>query len=75
MELPFIKMQALGNDFVVIDGVRQTIALTPEQIHHVADRRLGVGCDQVLVIGPVIPEQTTVTADFNYQIFNAPTNK
>ena len=66
MELHFSKMQALGNDFIVLDGVRQKITLSPQQIRHLADRHRGIGCDQVLIIRPT----TLSTADFNYQIFN-----
>ena len=60
-------MQAAGNDFVVIDAVRQAIDLTPEQIRYLADRRLGIGCDQVLLVEP----PRTPDADFRYVIYNA----
>ena len=66
MTLKFTKMQGLGNDFVVIDGVRQRVDLTPLEIRALADRRFGVGCDQVLVV-----ERATGDADFRYRIFNA----
>jgi len=66
MTLKFTKMQGLGNDFVVIDGVRQRVELTPHLVRALADRRLGVGCDQVLVV-----ERPTGDADFRYRIFNA----
>jgi diaminopimelate epimerase len=64
--LKFTKMQGLGNDFVVLDGVRQRIDLSPSQVRLLADRRFGVGCDQVLVV-----EKPTGEADFRYRIFNA----
>ena len=67
MELTFTKMHGLGNDFVVIDATSQPIELTMEQIRFLADRRLGVGCDQVLLVEP--PQQPEV--DFTYRIFNA----
>ncbi len=67
MELEFTKMQGLGNDFVVIDATRSPLTLTPAQIRHIADRRFGVGCDQLLVVEP----PTRSDADFNYRIFNA----
>ena len=67
MKLQFTKMHGLGNDFVVLDGVRQSIALTREQLCFLADRRFGVGCDQILLVEP--PKQTGV--DFRYRIFNA----
>jgi diaminopimelate epimerase len=66
MTLKFTKMQGLGNDFVVVDGVRQRVDLAPEQIRALADRRFGVGCDQVLVV-----ERAHGDADFRYRIFNA----
>ena len=48
--LRFTKMHGLGNDFVVIDGVTQSVALTPEQCRRLADRHFGVGCDQILLV-------------------------
>jgi diaminopimelate epimerase len=52
MEIPFIKMHGAGNDFVVLDGRAQPLGLTPERIRRLADRRLGVGCDQLLSLEP-----------------------
>lgn len=65
--LPFTKMQGLGNDFVVLDGVSRRLELEPAQVRHLADRRLGIGCDQVLVAEPASDPE----ADFRYRIFNA----
>ena len=59
-------MHGLGNDFVVIDAVNQQISLSPEQLRRLADRRLGIGCDQILLI-----EKAESDADFRYRIFNA----
>jgi diaminopimelate epimerase len=67
MEISFTKMHGLGNDFVVIDATSQPIELSMEQIRFLADRRFGVGCDQVLLVEP--PRQPNV--DFTYRIFNA----
>ncbi|MGN2393039.1 diaminopimelate epimerase [Pelomicrobium sp. G1] len=67
MRLPFTKMQGLGNDFVVLDGMRQSIVLTRDQLRRLADRHYGVGCDQVLLVEP--PSRPDV--DFRYRIFNA----
>jgi len=64
--LRFTKMEGLGNDFVVVDATRTPFALSPEQIRRLADRRFGVGCDQVLVV-----ETARGDADFGYRIFNA----
>lgn len=66
MALAFTKMHGLGNDFVVIDGVRQSPALDGETVRRIADRRRGVGCDQLLVVEPARDG-----ADFGYRIYNA----
>jgi len=65
--LPFTKMHGLGNDFVVFDGTAQAVALTPAQLRLLADRRLGVGCDQVLVV----ERPTRGDVDLRYRIYNA----
>ena len=67
MKLRFTKMQGLGNDFVVCDGVGQAVGLSPEQCRFLADRRFGVGCDQILLVEP----PRLVGTDFHYRIFNA----
>lgn len=67
MTIEFTKMQGLGNDFVVIDAVRQHVALTPERARHLGDRHRGVGCDQILVVEP--PDDAA--ADFRFRIYNA----
>ncbi len=67
MKLRFTKMQGLGNDFVVIDATRRPIPLATEQVRRLADRRFGVGCDQVLVVGPA----PRPDVEFEYRIFNA----
>ena len=63
--LRFIKMHGLGNDFVVIDGREVAVALGAEQVRAVADRRTGVGCDQLIVI------EGSATADARLAIRNA----
>jgi len=67
MLIKFTKMHGLGNDFVVIDAINQPIALTADQIRFIADRRLGVGCDQILLVES--PRHAGV--DFAYRIYNA----
>lgn len=67
MRLRFTKMHGLGNDFVVIDSVSQKVHLTPSKIRKLADRRFGVGCDQVLMV----EAPTRPNVDFSYRIFNA----
>ncbi|MBT7951222.1 MAG: diaminopimelate epimerase [Gammaproteobacteria bacterium] len=67
MKLSFTKMHGLGNDFVVLNALQTPIQLSREQIRFIADRRFGVGCDQVLMI-----ESTqTRGVDIRYRIFNA----
>ena len=66
MRLKFTKMQGLGNDFVVIDAIRQSVSLTREQIRFIADRHFGIGCDQILLV-----ERANGDADFFYRIYNA----
>jgi len=71
MRIRFTKMQGAGNDFVMLDGVRQRLALTPERVRRLADRRFGVGADQVLVVEADEAPAGTPRADFRYRIFNA----
>jgi diaminopimelate epimerase len=67
VKLRFSKMHGQGNDFVVLDGVRQAVALSPAQVRALADRHLGIGCDQLLVVEkPADPRN-----DFRYRIYNA----
>ena len=65
-EINFTKMHGLGNDFVVIDAISQSIALTTEQIQEIANRHFGVGCDQLLLV----ERPTIAEAEFRYRIFN-----
>jgi diaminopimelate epimerase len=68
MRLKFTKMQGAGNDFVVLDATRGPIALDAAQWRWLADRRFGVGADQILIVGP---SGDRSRADFSYRIFNA----
>lgn len=67
MKLQFTKMHGAGNDFVVVDATRTPFHPTPDLLARLADRRFGVGCDQILVVEPA--QESGV--DFNYRIFNA----
>lgn len=67
MRLRFTKMHGLGNDFVVIDAVRQAVSLTAEQVRVLADRHFGIGCDQLLLVEAA----SRPDVDFRYRIFNA----
>ena len=63
---PFLKMHGLGNDFVVLDARAAALDLTPERRRVIADRRLGVGCDQLIVLEP----PTEREADVFMRIYN-----
>lgn len=67
MLLKFTKMHALGNDFVVIDAVRQNVSLSARDSRLIADRHLGVGCDQILIA----ETSADHAADFRFRIMNA----
>ena len=67
MRIRFAKMQGQGNDFVVIDGVRQAVAITRERVKALADRHFGVGFDQLLVV----EKPSSPANDFRYRIWNA----
>ncbi|MEW9809573.1 MAG: diaminopimelate epimerase [Candidatus Symbiodolus clandestinus] len=65
--MQFCKMQSLGNDFMVVDAVTQKLFFSADQIHQLADRRRGIGFDQLLIVEPPYDPQV----DFHYRIFNA----
>lgn len=67
MRLRFTKMQGAGNDFVVLDATRAPLALTAAQYRRLADRRFGVGADQILIVEP----SGEPDIDFRYRIVNA----
>ncbi|MEY2882347.1 MAG: diaminopimelate epimerase [Pseudomonadota bacterium] len=49
---PFLKMHGLGNDFIVFDARETPVAMTPALVRALADRRTGIGCDQLIVVEP-----------------------
>jgi len=66
VRLRFTKMHGAGNDFVMVDAVSQRIRLSADKVRKIADRRFGIGCDQLLVVEhPTLPD-----VDFRYRIFN-----
>ncbi|MEO0688750.1 MAG: diaminopimelate epimerase [Pseudomonadota bacterium] len=70
MRVPFIKMHGLGNDFVVLDARAQSLPeMTPGCAKALADRREGIGCDQVIVLEPT--NEADDIADFRMRIFNS----
>src|SRR5262245_725304 len=66
LKMPFLKMHGLGNDFVVLDARAGDLELTPGRRRTIADRRLGVGCDQLIVLEP----PTERGADVFMRIYN-----
>ena len=67
MKIPFSKMEGLGNDFMVIDALDQPLRLDTQRVQQLADRRTGVGFDQLLLLEA--PRDKSHTA--HYRIFNA----
>ena len=66
MKLKFTKMHGAGNDFIVVDAINQQVELSAAQWRRLADRRFGIGADQILVVEkPTLPG-----CDFRYRIFN-----
>jgi diaminopimelate epimerase len=65
MAFRFHKMHGLGNDFVVIDARGEPIAMDAARARAIADRRIGIGCDQLILIEP------SDSADARMRIFNA----
>ena len=65
MKTRFHKMHGLGNDFVVIDARDVAVAMTAARAHAIADRRTGIGCDQLILLDP------SQVADVKMRIFNA----
>jgi diaminopimelate epimerase len=65
MAAPFHKMHGLGNDFVVIDARERPVEMTGSRAHAVADRRTGIGCDQLILLEP------SDVADVKMRIFNS----
>jgi diaminopimelate epimerase len=66
MKLQFTKMQGLGNDFMVIDGVNQQVKLSANTIRQLGDRHFGIGFDQLLLV----ENSKRADIDFSYRIFN-----
>ena len=67
MKLKFTKMQGAGNDFIVVNAIDQQVDLTPAQWARLADRRFGIGADQILVV----EASPAPGIDFRYRIFNS----
>ena len=66
MKLQFTKMHGAGNDFIVIDSTEAPFTMTTNQLRFIADRHLGIGADQILIV----EKARTPDTDFRYRIFN-----
>ena len=67
MTLKFTKMHGADNDFIVIDAINQSVNLTSDLCKQLADRRFGIGADQILLV----EKSHTKDVDFRYRIFNS----
>ena len=66
MSRPFLKMNGLGNDFVVVEARSQPFAPSAEEVRAIADRERGIGCDQLISLEPAAGE-----ADVRVRFWNA----
>ncbi|MGH1359531.1 MAG: diaminopimelate epimerase [Burkholderiaceae bacterium] len=74
MSLQFTKMHGAGNDFVMLNGVTQSIDLSAAHYRALADRHFGIGADQILLVeSPQASDADDI--DFRYRIFNADGNE
>ena len=67
MKIVFSKMQGLGNDFIIINNLELKHEFSSDEICYLADRKFGIGCDQLLLIDPA----TDGVSDFFYRIYNS----
>lgn len=67
MKIAFSKMQGLGNDFIIINNLELKHEFSSDEICYLADRKFGIGCDQLLLIDPA----TDGVSDFFYRIYNS----
>ena len=66
LKIPFIKMHGLGNDFIIFDNIKNSIIHDSKFINKISNRRIGIGCDQVLII-----ENTNNAKNFKVKIYNS----
>ncbi len=66
MKIPFLKMHGLGNDFIIFDNIESSIIHDSIFINKISNRRIGIGCDQVLII-----ENTNTSDNFKVKIYNS----
>ncbi|WP_443643490.1 diaminopimelate epimerase [Candidatus Levibacter sp. Uisw_134_01] len=66
MKIPFIKMHGLGNDFIIFDNIKNPIIHQPDFVQQMSNRRIGVGCDQLMII-----ENTSIKENFKVKMYNS----
>ena len=66
MNIPFIKMHGLGNDFIIFDNINNSIISDKNFIRQIGNRRLGIGCDQLMMI-----ENTSKKDNFKIKMYNS----
>ena len=66
MNIPFIKMHGLGNDFIIFDNIKNSIISDKNFIRQIGNRRLGIGCDQLMMI-----ENTSKKDNFRIKMYNS----
>ena len=66
MKIPFIKMHGLGNDFIIFDNIKNAIIHQPDFVQRMSNRRIGVGCDQLIII-----EDTSIKENFKVKMYNS----
>ncbi|MGU9956621.1 MAG: diaminopimelate epimerase [Arenicellales bacterium WSBS_2016_MAG_OTU3] len=71
MRLEFTKMQSVGNDFIVIDGINQLFEPSADLARKLADRHTGIGCDQILLAQLPAKKACKDSPEFKFRIFNA----
>lgn len=71
MRYRFTKMQSLGNDFIMLNGIAKDIIITSEIAEHLADRHFGVGCDQILLAYDLADNPKTADKVYGLRIFNS----
>lgn len=69
MQIAFSKYQGTGNDFVIIDGMSETISLSNEQVAKLCDRKFGIGADGLMILAP------SESSDFNMIYYNSDGNQ
>ena len=70
MRYEFTKMQSLGNDFIILDGLSGDINVTADIARRLADRHFGVGCDQLLLLHPGGDGDGDDGELFHFKVFN-----